>query len=508
MNELVMILSDFFKTNCAGIIAGIIATVICCVGAKLWNAIKNTPQNINDLLNNIDYNNLNWKDELDNALQIRQTMKSCFPEYKNYLLIQYGSSVSPDSTLPSDYDFIVLMLGYPENEVRYMHNKGTISDISEGENKYHVDIVFRDYFSFLFAAAAGMPYENSVITGGQLIKGPEGYFQWLKNITKNNLFDRDFLIRRYRDKISIEKQEFKKCINEHEKYGLDKYYVSILSKKMAGMELDCRCDESRDDEIGVLASSLNELVQNLAKSLEELKVANDFLQLDIDRERELDRQRMAFFSAVSHELKTPITALQGQLDGMLQNYGSYKDRDKYLAKSLAIAQSMERTIQEIVTISRLDASDFSLGRADFDFSELVRVIAAEYIDFIEQKDMELDINISEHITVNADEKMMKKVLSNLFSNAIRHSPRGEQIVVTSFLKNGCVYFSILNTGVQIKEEAISHLYEVFYRADDSRSRRTGGSGLGLYIVKRILEQHSAQFSIQNLNDGVEFWFSL
>ncbi len=284
--------------------------------------------------------------------------------------------------------------------------------------------------------------------------------------------------------------------------------LSILSKKMAGMELDCRCDESRDDEIGVLASSLNELVQNLAKSLEELKVANDFLQLDIDRERELDRQRMAFFSAVSHELKTPITALQGQLDGMLQNYGSYKDRDKYLAKSLAIAQSMERTIQEIVTISRLDASDFSLGRADFDFSELVRVIAAEYIDFIEQKDMELDINISEHITVNADEKMMKKVLSNLFSNAIRHSPRGEQIVVTSFLKNGCVYFSILNTGVQIKEEAISHLYEVFYRADDSRSRRTGGSGLGLYIVKRILEQHSAQFSIQNLNDGVEFWFSL
>ena len=284
--------------------------------------------------------------------------------------------------------------------------------------------------------------------------------------------------------------------------------LSILSKKMAGMELDCRCDESRDDEIGVLASSLNELVQNLAKSLEELKVANGFLQLDIDRERELDRQRMAFFSAVSHELKTPITALQGQLDGMLQNYGSYKDRDKYLAKSLAIAQSMERTIQEIVTISRLDASDFSLGRADFDFSELVRVIAAEYIDFIEQKDMELDINISEHITVNADEKMMKKVLSNLFSNAIRHSPRGEQIVVTSFLKNGCVYFSILNTGVQIKEEAISHLYEVFYRADDSRSRRTGGSGLGLYIVKRILEQHSAQFSIQNLNDGVEFWFSL
>lgn len=225
MNELVKIVIDFLKNNYDGVIAGIIATAICCFVAKIWKNVKKTPQSINDLLNNIDYNNLNWKDELDKALQVKQTMKSNFPEYKNYLLIQYGSSVSTDSTLPSDYDFIVLMLGYPENEIRYMHNKGTISDISDGENKYHVDIVFRDYLSFLFAASAGMPYENSVIAGGQLIKGPEGYFQWLRNITINNLFDRDFLVRRYRDKISIEKQEFQKCMDEHKKYGHDKYYV-------------------------------------------------------------------------------------------------------------------------------------------------------------------------------------------------------------------------------------------------------------------------------------------
>lgn len=225
MNELVEVLINFLKNNYAGVITGLIATAICCMVAKIWKNVKNAPQSINDLLNNIDYNNLNWKDDLDKALQVKQTMESSFPEYKNYLLIQYGSSVSPDSTLPSDYDFIVLMLGYPESEVRYMHNKGTISNISDGENKYHVDIVFRDYLSFLFAASAGMPYENSVITGGQLIKGPEGYFQWLRNITINNLFDRDFLVRRYQDKISIEKQEFQKCINEHEKYGHDKYYV-------------------------------------------------------------------------------------------------------------------------------------------------------------------------------------------------------------------------------------------------------------------------------------------
>lgn len=207
------------------IVIGVISTLVVAVIVNIWKAMKNAPSNISELLNNIDYNSKTWRDDVDKTLQIKVTMKNCFPEYKDYLLIQYGSSVSPDSKLPSDYDFIVLMLGYPDNGNRYIHNKGTISDESNASNKYQVDIVFRDYLSFLFAASAGMPYENSVITGGKLIKGHEGYFQWMQNITKNILFDRDFLIRRFNDKIAIEKQEFQKCLNEHDKYKHDKYYV-------------------------------------------------------------------------------------------------------------------------------------------------------------------------------------------------------------------------------------------------------------------------------------------
>ncbi|MBQ2887853.1 MAG: HAMP domain-containing protein [Firmicutes bacterium] len=282
--------------------------------------------------------------------------------------------------------------------------------------------------------------------------------------------------------------------------------ISALSKKMANMDLNCRCAEGRNDEIGVLANSLNELALNLAKALGELKSANLVLQQDIDKERELDRQRMIFFSAVSHELKTPITALQGQLEGMLQNYGSYRDRDKYLAKSLAITKSMEYIIQEIVTISRLDAQDYLLNKEYFDFSELIREVTAEYIDLIDQKELELDVNISDQIMITADKKLIEKVLSNLFSNAVRYSPMEEKVSITAFYENGRVHFSILNTGVQISEEALPHLFEVFYRADSSRSRQTGGSGLGLYIVKRILEQHKASFSIHNQHSGVEFSF--
>lgn len=284
--------------------------------------------------------------------------------------------------------------------------------------------------------------------------------------------------------------------------------ISAVSKRMADMELKCRCDDSRNDEIGTLANSLNEMAEKLTGTLEELQSANKSLKKDIDRERELDRQRMVFFSAVSHELKTPITALQGQLDGMLQNYGSYQDRDKYLAKSLKITKSMEHTIQEIVTISRLDTSDFSLQSEAFDFSEVVREIAAEYIDLIEQKDLSLDVEVVEKLMINADKNLIEKVVSNLFSNAVRYSPNGEKITVHLSLENQRTKFSICNTGVYIPEEALPHLFETFYRVDSSRSRQTGGSGLGLYLVRRILEHHNAVYHIHNTETGVEFIFSL
>jgi len=284
--------------------------------------------------------------------------------------------------------------------------------------------------------------------------------------------------------------------------------ISTLSKKMANMELEHRCDDSRNDEIGILANSFNEMAKKLSRTLEELQSANKSLKKDIDKERELDQQRMVFFSAVSHELKTPVTALQGQLEGMLQNYGSYKNRDKYLARSLAITQSMEHTIQKIVTISHLDASDFSLHAEVFDFSEVVREIAAEYIDLIEQKGLNLEMNVADKVITNADKKLIEKVISNLFSNALRYSPNGERIVVNLALKNQRIEFSLYNTGVHIQEDALSHLFEAFYRADGSRSRQTGGTGLGLYLVGRILEQHHAIFQIRNIDLGVEFCFSM
>ncbi|MDH8678880.1 hypothetical protein QE109_12010 [Fusibacter bizertensis] len=225
--ELMDAIKLWAQTNFDGIMVSIIAAVILALITRVINYIKNKPKELNELLKYENFNDIHWIEELDKSLEIKDTMTRNFPEYSDYLLIQYGSSVEANNKLPQDYDFIVLMLGIPKEGRRYLHNKGTtgMDDVSSKENINQVDIVYRDYLSFLYAASAGMPYENSVIVTGKLLKGQKGYFQWLKNITQNHLYDRDFLIRRFEDKISAEKQEFQKCLFEKQKFKHEKYYV-------------------------------------------------------------------------------------------------------------------------------------------------------------------------------------------------------------------------------------------------------------------------------------------
>lgn len=226
-NVLIKEIGAWLFDNRDSIVSGIVATVILQIVIRSVFYIIKKPKELNELLKTNNFNDLNWIKELDKSLQIKDTMKRNFPEYSDYLLIQYGSSVDANNQLPQDYDFIVLMLGFPREGRRYLHNKGTngLDDISSKENMFDVDIVYRDYLSFLYAATAGMPYENSVIVNGKLLKGHRGYFQWLKNITQNHLYDRDFLIRRFEDKITTGKQEFQKCLLENNKFGHEKYYV-------------------------------------------------------------------------------------------------------------------------------------------------------------------------------------------------------------------------------------------------------------------------------------------
>ena len=234
----------------------------------------------------------------------------------------------------------------------------------------------------------------------------------------------------------------------------------------------------------------------------ELKGANQKLQADIDKERELERQRVEFFSATSHELKTPITIIKGQLQGMLYQVGRYKDRETYLAQSLEAINTLEKMVQELLTISRLDTPGYVCKKSDIDFSRLINERLIAYEDLFMQKELNIEKSVTPELHIMGDIQLLQKVLDNLLGNAATYSGMGNYIFVRLWNELGKIKLTIENTGVHIPDEDIPKLFEAFYRVEQSRNRQTGGTGLGLYIVKTILELHGAEIEIANSAQGV------
>lgn len=279
--------------------------------------------------------------------------------------------------------------------------------------------------------------------------------------------------------------------------------LNRIAGKMADLDFGWICEENRQDEIGHLGRSLNQMAQKLSSALSDLKASNEALQGEMEQERELDRQRRTFFSAASHELKTPVTILKGQLSGMLDGVGIYQDREKYLARSLQVTARMENLIQELLTISRMEAKASKFTRKPVDLSELAKRQLKLDADLIQQRNLEVTVNLHPSLMVQGEPSMLLKAIGNLFSNAALYSPEGGEIRVWSGLQKGCPILTVENTGVHIGAEALPHLFEAFYREEQSRNRRTGGSGLGLYLVQIILERHGAKYWIENTAEGVK-----
>ena len=278
--------------------------------------------------------------------------------------------------------------------------------------------------------------------------------------------------------------------------------VSKLSKQMADMDFSGFCPVGRTDEIGVLSDSLNTLSRKLATTLSELQEANQKLQADIDMERQLERQRAEFFSAASHELKTPITIIKGQLQGMLYQVGRYKDRETYLAGSLEVTDTLEKMVQDLLAISRLDTPGYTCKKCRLNLSKLISDRLAAYEDLFMQKDLTVEHSISPETFILGDIQLLQKVLDNLLGNAAAYSEAGNRIIVDLRREAENVSLTIENTGAHIPDEDIPKLFEAFYRVDQSRNRQTGGTGLGLYIVKTILDLHGAEIKIANTVQGV------
>lgn len=284
--------------------------------------------------------------------------------------------------------------------------------------------------------------------------------------------------------------------------------ISQISKRMNLLDMTWRCDVESNDEIGVLASSLNTMAGRLQTTMQELENANAQLTADVEKFQTLEEQRRNFFAAVSHELKTPLTILKGQIENMILGYGDYQNHEKYLPETLKATEDIEHLVKEIITISKMESMDLQDTLQDVSLLSTVNESIEILLPLAKEKNIRIHQNITADISVPVNRNLWNKALSNIIGNAIRHSPCGEEVFISlQSLEQGNALV-IENMGVSISKEDLPHMFTPFYRTDKSRNKTTGGNGLGLYIVKTILDLHGMGYSIQNMPRGVAFFLYL
>ena len=225
----------------------------------------------------------------------------------------------------------------------------------------------------------------------------------------------------------------------------------------------------------------------------------------IEKERREEENRREFIATISHELKTPITIISGQLEGMIYNIGKYKDRDKYLKESYTSTQELKDLVNEMIEISKTDIMSASFKPTTLSVKELVEVILKRQEFLIDEKNLKTRVAISSDAKINADKDKFSKALYNIINNAIKYTPEGENINIR-FIERWFrpSILEVENTGITISDESLKNIFNPFFRVEKSRSRKTGGSGLGLYLTSQILAKHGFEYKMTNRGNAVLF----
>lgn len=276
--------------------------------------------------------------------------------------------------------------------------------------------------------------------------------------------------------------------------------ISRISSRMAKLDMTWECHTERSDEIGILAESLNSMKDSLEETMGALKEANGKLKEEMANIQALSCRQRDFFTAASHELKTPVTILKGQIESMTLGIGRFKDTKKCLPETLEEVENMQQLIMEILTVSKMELGSGAGDIMDVSFNAAAAEAIRSLKPLADKKHMRIAITYSSDFIVQGSPVWLKKAIHNIINNAVVYSPYGAEV----FINIGSREISVQNTGVFIPQEDIPFLFTPFYRVEKSRNKKNGGSGLGLYIVKTILDRYGLKYSIKNNEAGVCF----
>ena len=287
--------------------------------------------------------------------------------------------------------------------------------------------------------------------------------------------------------------------------------LTDISKRMVDLDFNAKyeSDQSNSYEVEELGNHINRLSENLERTISELKTANVELQDDIEKKIQIDEMRKEFLSNVSHELKTPLALIQGYAEGLQECINDdAESREFYCEVIIDEADKMNRMVKKLLTLNQLEFGNDQVIMERFDMTELIRGVANSTKILMEQKGIRLELENSEEAWVWGDEFKVEEVITNYMSNAINHAD-GEKLIRVFYTRSeDKLRVSVFNTGQPIPEEDIEKIWVKFYKVDKARTREYGGSGIGLSIVKAIMDSFHQRCGVINHEDGVEFWMEL
>lgn len=286
--------------------------------------------------------------------------------------------------------------------------------------------------------------------------------------------------------------------------------ITDIAKRMSELDFNVKYPVTTQDEIGVLGNSINELSETLEATISELKAANNELKKDIEQKIQIDEMRKEFLSNVSHELKTPIALVQGYAEGLQENINDDREsREFYCEVIVDEAKKMNRMVQKLLTLNQIEFGNNQVAFERFDIVALIQNVMQSSKLLAEQKGAVLTFE-QEYgpVYVWADEYSVEEVVTNYISNAINHVEGENRIVVSLEDKTELLRVRVFNTGKNIPEEDIDKVWIKFYKVDKARTRAYGGSGIGLSIVKAVMDSLHQECGVRNVENGVEFWFEL
>lgn len=285
--------------------------------------------------------------------------------------------------------------------------------------------------------------------------------------------------------------------------------LTDLSKRMASLDFNAKYKSGGKNEIGQLGDHFNQMSETLETTISELKTANNELQKDIEQKIQIDEMRKDFLSNVSHELKTPIALIQGYAEGLRECINDDEEsRDFYCEVIMDEASKMNQMVKKLLTLNQLECGQEKVTMERFDLTALVRGVVQSAGILGQQKGAKINFEQEQPVYAWADEFKIEEVITNYISNALNHVANEMIVEVKICSVNQKIRVSVFNTGLPIPEEDLDNIWIKFYKVDKARTREYGGSGIGLSIVKAIMDSFRQKCGVINYDNGVEFWFEL